>query len=161
MTSRHLYTPAGRYLAFLWRTKDLVSWPLSLWPWHSSSLYEFSCLWILRKTFGKKARNRARWLQDGRMFTEEGTHKGHGTDTEEKWLQGSRGQVSGQLLKARLPMLFTELIPLDKEGKGPREGNRLIVSTKLLNILWMLLYDRENGYVNSIDICNVQKPASW
>lgn len=122
-------------------------------------LYEF-CLWILRKTFGKKASNRARWLQDGRMFTE-GTHKGHATDTEEKWLQGSRGQVSEQLLKARLPMLFTELIPLDKEGKGPREGNRLIVSTKLLNILWMLLYDRENGYVNSIDIRNVQKPASW
>ena len=58
-------------------------------------------------------------------------------------------------------MIFTELIPLDKEEKGPREGNRLIVSTKLLNILWMLLYDRENGYVNSIDTCNVQKPASW
>lgn len=69
------------------------------------------------------------------MFTEEGTHKGHVTDTEEKRLQGSRGQVSEQLLKARLPTLFTELIPLDKEEKGPREGNRLIVSTKLLNIL--------------------------
>lgn len=56
-------------------------------------------------------------------------------DTEEKRLQGSRGQVSEPLLKARLPMLFTELIPPDKEEKGPREGNRLIVSTKLLNIL--------------------------
>ena len=161
MTSRHLYTPAGRHLAFLWRTKDLVSWPLSLWPRHSSS----RCMSSPAYGFlGKHLERKQETEQDDFKMEECLQKKGPTKDmwqTEEKWLQGSRGQVSGQLLKARLPMLFTELIPLDKEGKGHREGNRLIVSTRLLNILWMLLYDRENGYVNSIDICNVQKPASW
>ena len=161
MTSRHLYTPAGRHLAFLWRTKDLVSWPLSLWPRPSSSRYMSSPAYGF---LGKHLERKQETEQDDFKMEECLQKKGPTKDmwqTEEKWLQGSRGQVSGQLLKARLPMLFTELIPLDKEGKGPREGNRLIVSTRLLNILWMLLYDRENGYVNSIDIRNVQKPASW
>ena len=161
MTSRHLYTPAGRHLAFLWRTKDLVSWPLSLWPRPSSSRYMSSPAYGF---LGKHLERKQETEQDDFKMEECLQKKGPTKDmwqTEEKWLQGSRGQVSGQLLKARLPMLFTELIPLYKEGKGPREGNRLIVSTRLLNILWMLLYDRENGYVNSIDICNVQKPASW
>lgn len=57
-------------------------------------------------------------------------------------------------------MLLSELIPLDKEEKGAGEGSRLIVSTMPVNIIWMLLYGRENGYVNSIDIHNGPKPAS-
>lgn len=57
-------------------------------------------------------------------------------------------------------MLLTELIPLDKKGREAGVGSRLTVSAMPLNILRMLLYDRENGYVNPIDTRNVPKPAS-
>lgn len=67
-----------------------------------------------------------------RMFREEGTYSGHVTDRR-KVAAGSRGQVAEQFLKARLPAPFTELIPLDKEGKGAAEGSRLTVSTELVN----------------------------
>lgn len=80
---------------------------------------------------------------------------------QKKVAAGSRGQVSEQFLKARLPtLLLAELIPLDKEGKGAGAGSRLIVSTTPVNIRRMLLYDGENGDVNSIDSHNVPKPAS-
>ena len=37
---------------------------------------------------------------------------------------GARGQVSEQWLKAKLPMLLTELIPLDKKGKEAGVGKQ-------------------------------------
>lgn len=51
------------------------------------------------------------------MFRKEGTHKGHVTDTQKTWLLAQEAR-SEQLLKASLPTLLTELIPLDQEAKG-------------------------------------------
>lgn len=49
---------------------------------------------------------------------------------------GSIGQDSEQLLKARLPTLLTELIPLDRKGKGPgREADLLSLPS------WWILYE--------------------
>lgn len=49
---------------------------------------------------------------------------------------GSRGQDSEQLLKARLPTLLTELILLDRKGKGPGQEADLLSLPS-----WWILYE--------------------
>lgn len=51
-----------------------------------------------------------------------------------KWLLAQEARFQSNYLKPGC-MLLTELIPLDKEGKGAGEGGRLIVSTTRVNTI--------------------------
>lgn len=67
------------------------------------------------------------------MFREDRTCEGHMTDGK-KWLLAQEARFQSNYLKLGCTLL-TELIPLDKEGRGAGEGGRLIVSTMRVNTL--------------------------
>ena len=127
MTSRHLYIPAGRCLAFLWRTKDLVSWTLGHWAWLSSSRYMSSPGYgFLGKHLERKQGTEQDDFKMEEYLQKKGTTKDMWQTQKRRGCRAQGARFQNHYLKLGCPCSSLSWFLLTRKRKGPGRGTDLL-----------------------------------